>query len=409
MPIKAPIPILIKLCNIFMMSNIFDVIVIGNGLVAKIFAHDLSNQKPQLKIALIDKVTTASISQQIYSNDPNNNFINSRIYAITPDNVAYLQSLNVWHDTSHNEIKHIIINSFDSKQLTFDFNRSTGVNFLAKTMLVDVVNNNVTQLINNKENIATIFDDIESIEHLTTHQVLISSKRQQYYTKLLIGADGVNSFVRKQANIQNTMIDYHQHGIIANFTCELSHKNTAYQWFFANGDILAFLPLSTKQISIVYSATNAQSLLNMTDIAFTQLIQTLSNNQLGLMQLISKIQSFPLKMYLLNELYSKNIALIGDAAHTIHPLAGQGINLGFADARCLVNLLAQAKSYQLANSAILSKYNYLRIFQIKQTQYFCHMVKYMFNDSNIINKPRQIVLNIINNFTPIKNFINPLR
>ncbi len=409
MPIKAPIPILIKLCNIFMMSNIFDVIVIGNGLVAKIFAHDLSNQKPQLKIALIDKVTTASISQQIYSNDPNNNFINSRIYAITPDNVAYLHSLNVWHDTSHNEIKHIIINSFDSKQLTFDFNRSTGVNFLAKTMLVDVVNNNVTQLINNKENIATIFDDIESIEHLTTHQVLISSKRQQYYTKLLIGADGVNSFVRKQANIQNTMIDYHQHGIIANFTCELSHKNTAYQWFFANGDILAFLPLSTKQISIVYSATNAQSLLNMTDIAFTQLIQTLSNNQLGLMQLISKIQSFPLKMYLLNELYSKNIALIGDAAHTIHPLAGQGINLGFADARCLVNLLAQAKSYQLANSAILSKYNYLRIFQIKQTQYFCHMVKYMFNDSNIINKPRQIVLNIINNFTPIKNFINPLR
>ncbi|EGC4828878.1 FAD-dependent 2-octaprenylphenol hydroxylase, partial [Salmonella enterica subsp. enterica serovar Infantis] len=157
--------------------------------------------------------------------------------------------------------------------------------------------------------------------------------------RLVIAADGANSWLRNKADIPLTFWDYRHHALVATIRTEEPHGAVARQVFHGEG-ILAFLPLSDPHLcSIVWSLSpqDAERMQQSGDEAFNQALTIAFDNRLGLCRLESERQVFPLTGRYARQFAAHRLALVGDAAHTIHPLAGQGVNLGFMDAAELVD------------------------------------------------------------------------
>jgi ubiquinone biosynthesis UbiH/UbiF/VisC/COQ6 family hydroxylase len=175
---------------------------------------------------------------------------------------------------------------------------------------------------------------------------------------LVIGADGANSWVRQQAGLTVNAKSYEGFGVVANFECERSHDGVARQWFAADS-VLAWLPLPGARISIVWSVSTerSESLLAMNQEAFANSVRAAGDESLGHLQCVSPVARFPLRRILAERCVADHVALMGDAAHAIHPLAGQGVNLGFADARLLSGLLAECSPlHSIGDLSLLRKY-----------------------------------------------------
>lgn len=159
--------------------------------------------------------------------------------------------------------------------------------------------------------------------------------------RLVVGADGANSWLRNKADIPLTYWDYHHHALVATIRTEEPHEAVARQAFHGEG-ILAFLPLSDPHLcSIVWSLSpeEAERMRQADDAAFNQALNIAFDNRLGLCAVESERQVFPLTGRYARQFAAHRLALVGDAAHTIHPLAGQGVNLGFMDAAELIDEL----------------------------------------------------------------------
>ncbi|GJL44431.1 2-octaprenylphenol hydroxylase [Citrobacter farmeri] len=159
--------------------------------------------------------------------------------------------------------------------------------------------------------------------------------------RLVIGADGANSWLRNKADIPLTFWDYRHHALVATIRTEEAHGAVARQAFHGEG-ILAFLPLSDPHLcSIVWSLApeEAERMQQANDALFNQALNIAFDNRLGLCRVESERQVYPLTGRYARQFVSHRLALVGDAAHTIHPLAGQGVNLGFMDAAELVDEL----------------------------------------------------------------------
>ncbi len=164
---------------------------------------------------------------------------------------------------------------------------------------------------------------------------------------LVIGADGGASRVRELAGIMTYGWSYAQRGIVANVATELPHAATAWQRFLPTGP-LAFLPLADGRCSIVWSADNALAgeLLGLGDVAFCERLGTAFERRLGRITATTARAAFPLSLQQAERYSLPRLALVGDAAHVIHPLAGQGVNLGFQDAELLCSELTAARAAQ---------------------------------------------------------------
>lgn len=159
--------------------------------------------------------------------------------------------------------------------------------------------------------------------------------------RVVVGADGAHSWVRDKADIPLTFWDYNHHALVATIRTTEPHQAVARQVFHGNG-ILAFLPLSDPHLcSIVWSLSplEAEAMQTATDLDFNRALSSAFDLQLGLCQVESERLVFPLTGRYARRFASHRLALVGDAAHTIHPLAGQGVNLGFMDAAELVSEL----------------------------------------------------------------------
>lgn len=176
---------------------------------------------------------------------------------------------------------------------------------------------------------------------------------RELQTKLLVGADGADSQVRRAAGIGWTRHDLGQSAIIAVVQTERSHARTAWQHFLTTGP-LAFLPLADpQQVSIVWSADTARAaeLMYLDDATFNTELQAAFGEHLGNVQLASERVAFPLVLGFARHYSTHRVALIGDAAHTVHPLAGQGVNLGILDAATLAEILLIAAGQKRALGA----------------------------------------------------------
>lgn len=160
--------------------------------------------------------------------------------------------------------------------------------------------------------------------------------------RLVVGADGANSWLRSKAEIPLTYWDYHHHALVATIRTEEPHQAVARQVFHHDG-ILAFLPLYDEHLcSIVWSLSpeQAQAMQQTSEEAFNQALCVAFDNRLGLCKVESERQVYPLTGRYARQFAGHRLALVGDAAHTIHPLAGQGVNLGFMD---VAELIAELK------------------------------------------------------------------
>jgi len=153
---------------------------------------------------------------------------------------------------------------------------------------------------------------------------------------LLVGADGPDSPVRARMGIAFEEQPYEESALVANFETERRHADTARQWFRDDG-VLAWLPLPGPRISIVWSTSNANAdaLQGLDSRAFERRVREAGGAALGDLRLVSPIARFPLRLIRVAQPVAERVALLGDAAHAVHPLAGQGINLGFQDVRAL--------------------------------------------------------------------------
>jgi 2-polyprenylphenol 6-hydroxylase len=374
----------------------FDVIVVGGGLVGSAFALDLATQNPKLNIAILEKSKPKDLDLSRLDN---------RIYAISPNNIKYLKNLQAW---SENEDRVGIIK-------TMDVSGETGGNIilqdkviyadcLAKTIESNYLQHQIYTKLTELLNITFIYDNLENIEVNDDYAKLFCTN-SIYTTSLIIGSDGANSFVREKSGIPFGKISYEQSGVVANFKCEKPHNNVAYQWF--RGDnILAYLPLPYNQISIVWANPDSKSLLNMTEAEFCESVARASGYKLGKLELVTEPAAFPLRLYLIDQFYTERIVLVGDAAHTVHPLAGQGVNLGFGDARELAKILTKVEDYQLGDTSLLAKYNAQRISEVRQMQLVCHSLHNLFNmNQPLISKLRNTGLNIVNSIPLLKKYL----
>jgi ubiquinone biosynthesis UbiH/UbiF/VisC/COQ6 family hydroxylase len=244
-----------------------------------------------------------------------------------------------------------------------------------------------------------------SIEWNETHANVRLSNGELLQTTLIIGADGVNSWVRNQANIEVSQHSYQQGAMVANFSTELSHQNIARQWFRRDG-VLALLPLPGKLVSMVWSANKEQStrLLNLSETDICQQVEEASSHTLGKLQLITKPVSFPLNFVHVKNLIKPRLALIGDAAHGIHPLAGQGVNLGLRDARKLVSIIIERGAQSdCGDYMLLRRYERARKEDILALEFTTDSLQKLFNNKNpTLARLRNLGLGITNQFPLLK-------
>lgn len=170
---------------------------------------------------------------------------------------------------------------------------------------------------------------------------LLLSDGKSLIAKLVVGADGAGSLVREHAGIATREREYGQSAVVANFRCERPHRNVAFQWF-QRGAILAFLPLPGEHVSMVWSlpAADAARMAAAEPAQLCRAVESATQAVLGDLALVTPPRSYPLRRLAAQQLVAPRVALAGDAGHVIHPLAGQGLNLGLQDARALATVLA---------------------------------------------------------------------
>jgi 2-octaprenyl-6-methoxyphenol hydroxylase len=160
---------------------------------------------------------------------------------------------------------------------------------------------------------------------------------------LVVGADGLNSWVRRAAGMVVAPRSYAQTALVATLDCDDAHHGCARQWFKVDGGVLAWLPLPGRRISIVWSAPDAlaDELRALAPEAFAARVAAAGDSALGRLRLDGAVGAFPLQYLRLPTSVAHRLALVGDAAHGVHPLAGQGVNLGLGDADALAAVIAE--------------------------------------------------------------------
>jgi ubiquinone biosynthesis UbiH/UbiF/VisC/COQ6 family hydroxylase len=234
---------------------------------------------------------------------------------------------------------------------------------------------------------------------------------------LVIAADGANSSLRSMLEIQTDQKSYEQRAVVANFLCTNAHLETAFQWFLPGGDILAMLPLPGKQVSMVWSTSpeNAARLLTLEASQWQSEFAALHDgaivHTLGTLTPQSKPSSFPLRKIRAQrvigpELMPK-VILIGDAAHVMHPLAGQGLNLGLRDVAALLRILRERESFRaITDPVLLRRYERERHGDTSAILWVTDRLKQLFTSANPLQqKIRNWGMGLVNRSHLIKRYL----
>ncbi len=228
--------------------------------------------------------------------------------------------------------------------------------------------------------------------------------------RLLVGADGAQSTVRQAAGIETRRRSFGQKAIVATLATERAHRETAWQRFLPTGP-LAFLPLDDPHTcSIVWSAdtVRADQLLALDDAAFVSELNAAFGDVLGGVITVSERRAFPLALSHATAYVDERVALIGDAAHTVHPLAGQGVNLGFLDAATLAQVLADAvaQGKDIGARPVLRRYERWRKGDNLTMLAITDLFKRLFgNDLAPLRRLRGLGLDTTDRLAPVKRFI----
>jgi ubiquinone biosynthesis UbiH/UbiF/VisC/COQ6 family hydroxylase len=379
----------------------FDIVIVGGGIVGASLAAMLKSSG--LKLALVESGSLPQLTSSTNDWDP-------RIYAFTPGNVDFLRECGAWQHVDVSRVQQVEeMRVFGDTGARLNFSAyQLGAPELAFIMESRLIQHALWQDLPRQDSL-TLLHPAQCAE-LSVHEdaaVLKLKDGRELKAKLIVGADGRDSWVRHQANMPEVPTPYHQHGVVANFTTSKAHRGIAYQWFQPDG-ILAYLPLPGRRISIVWSVSPEKSaeLLALTHEEFAARVAAASNHALGELQVITPPASFALRVLNLAHLTKPRLALIGDAAHNIHPLSGHGVNLGLRDARELANVLTQRGELDCGDLHLLHRYEKARQGDIMSMQLTTDTLKHLFvNDNPLLRTLRNVGLAATNQIVPLKKML----
>ncbi|ACL31792.1 FAD-dependent 2-octaprenylphenol hydroxylase [Glaesserella parasuis] len=319
-----------------------DITIIGGGMVGLALAGLLANSNCQIKI--IDK-TVPYLSKSI----------SNRVSAINFTSQRMLEEIGAWYHISEGDLSpydQMYVWEKDSfSSLCFD-NKDPVIKELGLEQLGFIIDNQqiryaLWKQVIHQHNVEVILDAPKFLGINDNCAFLTLENGEMITSKLVIGADGAHSWVRQQAKIPLISRDYQHTALVCNVRTTEMHQQVARQ-VFSPDSILAFLPLKDEHLcSIVWSlpTLEASRLVNSDEKSFLKQLNIAFDNQLGICELQSERDVYPLTARYARDFAQQRIALIGDAAHTIHPLAGLGVNLGFADAILLAKELQKLLSF----------------------------------------------------------------
>lgn len=345
------------------MGRDYDVIVIGGGLVGA--ATALALAKLGLRLALVEAASVPAL--------PQDDSWDSRIYAISPGNVRFLASLGAWERQDMGRIApieamHIWGDAGAKLEFSADEANVPTLGYIVEGRLLQ----------------QALWAQVRDSAHIAQYSAAVCRRLDfgpdnarlalddgvQLTARLMVGADGGYSWSRSQAGIATNTYDYEQMGVVANFETSVPARNIARQWFRADG-ILAWLPLPRNRMSMVWSTSypHANQLMSMPGDALCNRVAEAGGHLLGGLRLITEPAVFPLRMQNAEVMAKPRLALVGDAGHLVHPMAGQGVNLGFHDVTTLAEVLqSRSTAPDVGDYALLRRYERARKLDIVSMQ-----------------------------------------
>ena len=390
-------------------ANDFDLIIVGGGLTGSALAVALADTS--LRIALVDAHAPSRPSEWPAQWD-------NRVYAISPGSADLLAQIGCWGHLTNDRLQRVA-------QMVVSGDSGGVINFSA----FDIGTEELAWIVESSEMACELWTTVSRQRNVTcfcpaspaTLQVgdevaeLTLEGGQVLRGKLVVGADGRESWVRQQMGLSSQHDPYNELGVVANFRTELPHFGTAYQWFRADG-VLAYLPLAGgagddhgKMISMVWSAPEALArellALPAEELAFR--VANAGENKLGQLELMAPAAGFPLKLVRVPQVVAPRVALIGDAAHGIHPLTGHGVNLGFQDVRVLADVIRNARPVDdLGDMRLLSRYQRARREEVVMLQSITDAMRKLFaSKAPGLSILRNVGLSLTDKLTPLKSML----
>ena len=386
-------------------DNSFDIIIAGGGMGGMVCAIALA--RLNLKIAVIEQAAPPDLVNKSYD---------GRNTALNKASVRMLKKLNIWDHAQEfmQPINDILVSDgtvhkgASSLFLHFD-HQDIGDEPLGYFIQNPDLRNALITVVTSQKNIHCFYSEKSTqITYNASHSITLTTNKNNYTAPILIAADGRESLVRTLSGIDVTTKDYQQKGIVTTIRHEKPHDGIAQEFFLPSGPF-AMLPLTGNKTSLVWTEAShiADALTKMPQDVFLYEIKRRFGNGLGDIQQSGPILTYPLRFHKTETLIAKNIALIGDAAHGIHPIAGQGFNLGLRDIAVLCDLIhaQQQCGLPLGCNIMLEKYNHLRQCDITALGAITDGLNSLFsNDNAVITFARRVGLDVVENMPLLKQY-----
>lgn len=357
----------------------FDLVIAGSGAAGCALALALS-QRTQLKIALIEKQMAASATAT-----QSTHFEDARVVALAEQSWQFLCSLDIGHSLEQlaTSIQHIHVSDrghlghCELSAQEYDVNALgyvCGLSALTRTLEKALAQSGVTWF------------RPDTIEHLVQHSdyVEIETQKHRIQASLLVVAEGGDSVTRKMLGFTPQETLYEQVALVTNVKTNQNHDNTAYERFTQDGP-LAFLPMGERDYSVVWSLKqqDADQLQAASEQVFLTSLQQAFGYRAGLLEQCSQQQCFPLKLVTLSHATGHRCALVGNALHTLHPIAGQGLNLGLRDIDELVRQIVASAAGDIGCFDVLQQYQQARAGDQKRVVSFTDGLVRCFSNQSI--------------------------
>ena len=371
----------------------YQVVIVGAGLVGAAAALALGRQG--LRVALVERQPP---------NVPDETW-DTRIYAISPASQRFLERIGAWQRMDADRIQPVFrmdVAGDTTGAIRLDAYEA-GVSHLATILESGRLQDALWQALQADGNVAVHCPAaIESFERNGSFSCLTLADGSVLEAELVVGADGAASRVREWAGLASTLTPYGQSGVVANFECERPHRGTAFQWFF-DSDILAWLPLAGNRLSMVWSTRtdHADELVALDAASLAEKVRAAGHDRLGALRVLTPAAAFPLRLIRVESAVAPGVALIGDAAHGVHPLAGQGVNLGFGDAETLAAVLSQQRQVSCSDIRVLQRYARERAEPVQRMQALTHGLHHLFADERA-GWLRNAGMRLVDHVPPVK-------
>jgi len=382
----------------------YDVLIVGGGMVGASLAVALMPLK--LKVGLIDAFQFGVAEQPSYDD---------RAIALSYGSSRIYQGMGLWNELSVNTtpINSIHISDrghFGATRLSAEKENVPALGYLVESR---ILGKQLYERIKASEIDLIAPARVEAFKETDDGLIIKQQKNEKsaaspLKTRLLVAADGTQSKLRDLAGIGVSRSNYQQSAIIANVSTEKPHNNEAFERFTDTGPI-ALLPLSDNRCSLVWThdtkagTESLEKTLALSDADFLDKLGREFGYRLGRFTKVGKRSSFPLALLTAEKITAKRIAVIGNAAHTMHPVAGQGLNLALRDVAVLADLIAQYGSDDAACTELLNAYENQRAGDLKSTvRYTDSLVRLFSNDNFLLGHARAGGLLAVDRIAPLR-------